>query len=95
MPYGMTDFGSSNSDTPDYTYIVADHATIRVEPPEPRELPPLESVMATTDAVPNHQFVYYTMGDDGSVRIVEDDMEDDFEPEPTLKELVRDADWTI
>jgi len=93
MPYGTVDFSTVRSNSTDYAYVVADHAQIRVEPPEPRELPSFESVVATTDATPDHHhaYVYYTMGDDGSF-IVE---EDDIEPEPTLKELVRDADWTI
>jgi hypothetical protein len=35
--------------------------------------------------------MYYEMDAHGNISIIEDDIE----PEPTLEELVRDADWTL
>jgi hypothetical protein len=71
----------------DYAYITMGTAQIRVE----ADPSPFDAVPIATDAVPDHQHVYYTYDAVNGLMIVEDD----FEPEPTLKELVRDADWTI
>ena len=69
-----------------YVYNTADLAEMRVG----AEASPLEAYV-TTDATPDHQHIYYAFDEDNGLTIIEDD----FEPEPTLKELVRDADWTI
>lgn len=46
-----------------------------------------ENLVTSTEAPP----MYYSMDGDGNIRIIEEDIE----LEPTLDELVRDADWTI
>jgi hypothetical protein len=90
MPYGTMEYSSDTSDSaPDYAYIIATGpADSRVEPEQPRWT---TGVVTSTDAVPDHGHMYYEMDAHGNISIIEDDIE----PEPTLEELVRDADWTI
>lgn len=80
----MPNYDSSGSGTnwaSSYVYTTADLAEVRAEPQW------AEGVVASTEAPP----MYYEMDGHGNIRIIEEDIE----PEPTLKELVRDADWTI